>query len=434
MSPHVSGLAGLGVLLILMFSQVPVYASLILVGIAGLVYLIGLEPAIFQAATISFELASNYDFLILPFFMLMANVFVESGLGKSLYKLAYTWLGSLPGGLCLATVATCALFGAVCASETATTVTMGVIAIKEMRRYKYHPSIACGSVASADTLATLIPPSSILVIYGVLTEQSIGELFIAGIIPGIVLAIMMILMVLFRCKINPTLGPRGPKTSFREKTRVVLENLEMLGLAILVLSGIMLGWVTPTEAGAFGAIGAIIISVIRRRINWQGFKNAIIETLKLIGMLYAIISGAFIFANFTVLSKLPFALGNFVGSLPLPPLAIMACMLPVFIILGCFIEVIAMIVILIPIFLPIVVGLGYSPIWFGVVMVIMAGVGTITPPLGLSAYIIKGIAPDVPLSTIFRGAFPFFLVFVAFLALLLFVPQIVLFLPRLMGW
>ena len=432
MTPPLAGLAGLGLLLMLMFSGVPVYASLILTGIGGLTYLLGLDGALFQAATISFEVASNYDLLILPFFIFMAGIFVTSGLGKSLYKLAYAWLGSLPGGLCLATVATCALFGAVCASETATTSTMGMIAIREMRRYKYDASIACGSVASADTLATLIPPSSVLVIYGLLTEQSIGELFIAGIIPGIVLMIMMLLMVVTRCKINPELGPKGPKTNFKEKGSVFLYNLETLGLAAFVILGIMMGWVTPTEAGAFGAAGAIIISVARRRIDWGGFKGSVLESLKLIGMLYAIIVGAFLFVNFIVLSKIPFAIGDFIRSLDLPPLAVMGIIMPIFIILGCFVEVVAMIVILVPIFFPIVIELGFSPVWFGVVMVVMAGIASITPPLGLSAYVIKGIVPDVRLATIFRGAFPFFLTFVAFLILILFFPQIVLFLPGFM--
>jgi C4-dicarboxylate transporter DctM subunit len=422
----------LGFLLLLMFSGVPVYAAMILAGALGYTYLVGFGAALFQMATISFDVVTNYDLLIIPFFVLMANILVASGLGKNLYEFAYAWFGPLPGGLCVATVVSCALFGAVCASETATTVTFGVIAISEMRKYGYDSGLACGSVSSADTLAVLIPPSSVLVIYGVLTGESIAELFIAGIIPGILLAIIMSFMVIIRCKINPSLGPAGPKTSFREKLKVSKRVSEVAILAALILTGIMRGWVTPIEAGAFGAMGAILLTILRKRINWQGFRDSIIDTIKISGMLYSIIVGAFIFVNFIVLSKTPLYLGEFIASLRLPHLLVMVLIFLLFIILGCFIEVVAMIVIIVPIFYPIIVQLGFSPIWFGIVIVVMAGIASITPPVGLSCYVIKGICPDVPLTTIFRGVFFFFLCFICFLVLLLFFPQIVTYLPSLM--
>jgi tripartite ATP-independent transporter DctM subunit len=239
-------------------------------------------------------------------------------------------------------------------------------------------------------------------------------------------------MVMVRCKINPFLGPAGPKTNFKEKWKALKAILDVAILAALILTGLMMGWITPTEAGAFGSMAAILLTIVRKRIDWKGFKDSSIETIKLVGMLFSIIVGAFIFVNFTMLSKVPLFMGEFIKSMHLPPYLVMVFIFILFIILGCFIEVVAMVLIIVPIFYPIIVELGFHPLWFGIVIVVMAGIASITPPVGLSVYVVKGIVPDVPISTIFRGIVWWFLSYLVFLALLLIFPQMTTFLPSLM--
>jgi tripartite ATP-independent transporter DctM subunit len=301
-----------------------------------------------------------------------------------------------------------------------------------MKRYKYQPSLATGCIAAGGTLGILIPPSAILIIYGIMTETSIGNLFLAGLLPGILEAIFYIVTIYIICILRPLMGPRGPKYSFKEKIASFANCGEIIGLIVLVLGGLIIGWFTPTEAGAVGAFGAIVFSTIRKRLNLSKFNKALLETLKTAGMIYCILIGAFIFSYFLARTTIPFWLADVISDLPAPPLAIMGCVIILYIILGCLMDALAMILLTIPIFFPMAIELGFDPLWFGILIVRVVEIGMITPPIGINVYVIAGVAPDVPMPSIFKGILPFLLADAFHVALLLFFPKVVLFLPYLL--
>jgi C4-dicarboxylate transporter DctM subunit len=431
MSPINTGLIGFGLLLVLMAVGMPIGFAMMLLGFTGFLYLVRFSGAFALLNTVSYNTISNYDYCVLPLFLLMAAICLNAGLGRSLFRLAYVLIGRLRGGLSVASIGACALFSAASASSIATAATIGVVAIPEMKRYKYDSALAAGCVAAGGTLGILIPPSGILIIYGIFTRQSIGDLFIAGIIPGIILALMFIVMIYIRARLNPSLAPAGPVTSLKEKMAAVGDSIEMVILILLVIIGLIIGWFTPTEAGAVGAFGAIVFSLIRRRLSWQGFKDSIIDTMRNTGMIFIIVIGALIFSAFLAMTTIPMELADWVSGFNLPPVAIMIMIILLYLALGTFLEELAMILLTIPIFYPVVTALGFDPIWFGIAIVLVAEMGMISPPVGMTMFVVKGIAPDIPMGTIFKGVLPFWGI-VAILAILLVVfPQIALFLPGL---
>jgi C4-dicarboxylate transporter DctM subunit len=432
MSPIVVGIIGFVALFVFLAFGLPIGVGMAVVGFGGLWYLISQGAAFAKMGLIPFDTVANWDLATLPLFLLMAHIIFASGLSRDLYDLAAKWLGRQRGGIAIATVGGSAIFAAVSASSLATAVTMGLVALPEMKRYKYDPALSTGCVAAGGTIGQLIPPSAGLITYGIITETSIGRLFIGGLIPGILEALFYIIAIYILCTWKPAMGPPGPKYSFKEKLAAFSGCGEIVGLIILVLGGLMIGWFTPTEAGAVGAFGSIIFSLFRRRLNWDKFKHALVDTMKTTGMLYGILIGAFIFKYFMAVTTLPTVIADTIGVLPLPPLAIMALIMLVFVFLGCFMDALAMILLTVPIFFPLVLSLGFNPIWFGIIVVRMIEVGLITPPVGMNVYAISGIAPDVPITTIFRGVIPFLIADVLHITLLLFVPAIVLFLPKLM--
>ena len=431
MSPIEIGIIGLLVLFALFTIGVPISAAMALVGFAGLWYLISKDAAIIKMGLTPFEVVCNWDLATLPLFILLAHVVFASGLSGDLYNLASKWVGHLPGGIAMATIGVCAGFSAVSASAVACAATMGMVAMPEMRKYNYDPALATGCIAAGGTIDVLIPPSGPFIIYGILTGTSIGRLFIAGIVPGILQAIFYIIIIYIRCKRNPSLGPAGPKYSLREKVAAFGSCGEIIGLILLVLGGLMVGWFTPTEAGAVGAFGAILFSLFRRRLNWERFKSALINTLLTSGMIYGILIGAFIFKYFMAVSTIPFGLIDFVGGLRLPPLAVMGCIIALYMILGTFMEEASMMVLTIPILFPLVVGLGFDPIWFGILTTRMQQIAMISPPVGITMFVIQGISKE-PITTVYRGVIPFLLCDLVHVALLVFVPAISLFLPNIM--
>jgi C4-dicarboxylate transporter DctM subunit len=432
MSPITAGFVGLAVLFAFLALGLPIGVGMALVGIAGFWYLVSGTAAITNAGLIAFQTASNYTYAVLPLFLLMAHVCFVSGLGKDLYGIAAKWLGHQRGGLAMATVGGCAAFAAISASSVATAATMGLVSLPEMKRYKYDPALATGCVAAGGSMGILIPPSGVLIIYGILTQQSIGTLFIAGIVPGVLEAVFYIITIYILCLRKPSLGPRGPKYSFIEKVKSFSGTGEVLALIILVLGGLMIGWFTPNEAGAVGAFGAIIITMIRKRLNRHNLGQALLETIKTTGMIYGILIGALIFNYFLAVTTMPSQLAEIIGGLPIPPMGIMGLIIVVYIILGCFFDAMGMVLLTIPILYPLVMSLGFDPIWFGIIIVRVMEMAIITPPIGMNVYIISGVAPDVPLSTIFRGIAPFLVADICEVVLLLFVPAVVLFLPSLM--
>jgi C4-dicarboxylate transporter DctM subunit len=403
-----------------------------IVSFGGLCYLMSSSAALAKMAHVPFTVASSYDYAPLLLFIFMGHIIFTSGIGKDLYNLAAKWLGHYPGGLAMATAGACAGFAAVSASSLASAATMGLISIPEMRKHKYDPALATGCVAAAGTMGALIPPSGALIIYGLITESSIGKLFMAGIIPGILEALFYITAILILCRWKPSLGPRGPKFGLREKIMAFGSCGEVAVLIVFVLGGLILGWFTPTEAGAMGAFGAIVVSLARKRLSWNKFKEALTGSVKTGGMIFGILIGAMLFKQFTAATTIPFMLAEFLSGLSISPWLIIFVIIVVYFFLGCIMDAMAMILLTIPIFFPLILSLGFNPIWFGIIVVRMTEIGAITPPLGMNVYVISGVAPDVPMQTIFRGIIPFLIADLANVALMVFVPGIVLFLPNLL--
>jgi C4-dicarboxylate transporter DctM subunit len=430
MSPIVVGLIGLVIIFLLIAVRMPVGFVMGLVAFVGIWYLVSNSAAMTKLETTPFSVASSYDLSTLPLFLLMANVMFTAGLGTDLYNLALKWLGRLPGGLAIATIAGCALFSGISSSSLATALCIGLVSLPEMKRTGYSDALATGSICAGGTLGILIPPSSVLIVYGILTQTSIGKLFMAGVVPGILAAVFYTITIVILCLRNPNLGPRGPKFSFKEKILAFGSCGEVIALIILVLGGLMIGWFTPTEAGAIGAFCAIVLSLIRRRIDWPKFKAALVATIKVTGMLYAVLIGAMIFQYFMALSNAPTMLGDWIGSLTFSPLFVMGIIIIIYLILGCFLDSMAMVLLTIPIFTPLVHTLGFDLIWFGIIIVRVVEVGLLTPPLGMIVFNISQIT-KVPLTTVYRGVTPFVLSDIVHIILLLFVPLVVLWFPNL---
>ena len=429
MSPATVGIIGIGLLILLFLLRMPVAFAMALVGLVGFAYLASPGAALGLLGRDIFDSFSSYPLSVIPMFILMGTFAFASGISQRLYKTTYTWVGQLRGGLTIATVFACAGFGAICGSSTATAATMGKIALPEMKKYKYDDTLATGTVAAAGTLGILIPPSTVLIIYGILTESSIGKLFIAGVLPGILLSIFFAATVALLCWRNPAIGPPGAPTSWKEKLRAMTGIIEALVLFLLAIGGLFLGWFSPTQAGAIGAGGALIIGLARRQLSWRTFIEAGKEGLRTSCMVIFIITGAVIFGHFMAISRIPFMLADWLGGLPIHPMAVMAVIVFIYFIGGFFMDAMGLIVVTIPIFFPIVMKLGFDPIWFGVIIVLVGEMGVITPPVGVNVFVIKGIAPDVPLETIFKGIFPFLAALIIVTVILMIFPQIATFLP-----
>jgi len=434
MSPENAGITGIIMLLVLFLLRMPVAFAMAFVGVAGFAYLGGLESALALLAQDIFETLSSYPLSVIPMFILMGSFAYASGISKRLYQSSYTWVGQLRGGLTVATVLACAGFAAICGSTAATAATMGKIALPEMKKYGYDDVLATGTVAAAGTLGILIPPSTVLVVYGILTEESIGKLFVAGILPGLLLTLFFVATVILLCRRNPDIGPPGPPTTWRQKRRALFGIIEAFLLFLLTIGGLFLGWFSPTQAGAIGAAGALLIGVLRGRLKPKIALEAVKDGLRTACMVLFIIAGATVFGHFLAISNIPFVLADWVGSLPFPPMVIMGLLIFIYFIGGFFMDSMALIVVTIPIFFPIVTRLGFDPIWFGVIIVLVGEMGVITPPVGVNVFVIKGIAPDIPLHKIFIGILPFLGALIILTMLLTVFPQIATYLPSLVTY
>lgn len=434
MSPATIGIIGIGLLVVLFLLRMPVAFAMALAGFVGFAYLTTPEAALSLLGLDIFESFSSYPLSVIPMFILMGTFAFASGISQRLYRTTYTWIGHYRGGLTVATVFACAAFGAICGSSTATAAIMGKIALPEMKKYKYDDALATGTVAAAGTLGILIPPSTVLIVYGILTEQSIGKLFVAGILPGILLSILFAATVALLCWLKPAIGPPGALSSWKEKLKALTGIIEAVLLFLLAIGGLFLGWFSPTQAGAIGAGGALVIGLARRQLSWQTFIEACREGLRTSCMVIFIITGAIIFGHFMAVSRIPFILAEWLGGLPIHPMAVMGVIVFIYFIGGFFMDAMGLIVVTIPIFFPIVMKLGFDPIWFGVIIVLVSEMGVITPPVGVNVFVIKGIAPDVPLETIFKGIFPFLAALIIFTIILMVFPQIATYLPNLITY
>ncbi len=427
------GFVGILFMLLLLALSVPVSFAMGFAGLGGFAYLWSLDHAISLSVITAYTKSNSFMLACIPLFILMGQIVFRSGLAKNLFSSMSKWLAGLPGGLAMAVTAASACFASVCGSSPATAATMGAMALPEMKKFGYSSILATGCVAAAGTLGILIPPSIPMVIYGIMTEQSIGRLFIAGIVPGIISAILYMLMIYFRAKHNPRIAPPGPSSTLFEKVKSLSKIWTVMLLFIMVIGGIYFGIFTPTEASAVGAFVALIIGFAKKSLSRHNFLSALEETTRVTAMILAIIVGAVIFSTFMVTTGLPEAVAGFVANMSMNRYFILIGMLFVYLVLGCVMDVIGIIVLTVPLFFPIIMELGFNPIWFGIILTKMIEVSLITPPVGINCLIIKSVAgADVTVGQIFRGVGWFFVTDIIAIVILLIFPQISLFLPDLM--
>jgi C4-dicarboxylate transporter DctM subunit len=431
MSPEVIGFVGFALMIIMILLGVNVAFALIALGIAGLVIIIGVGPALSSLAIISFERASAYDFAVAPLFLLMGAFVSRSDIGKEAYTMARAWVGQLKGGLAMATSVACGLFAACCGSSLASALAMGQIAYPEMKRHHYSDSLSTGIIAAGGTLGIMIPPSMGFILIGILAQLSIGKLFLAGIIPGLICVVTYMLTISILCRINPELGPPSPKTTLKEKVGSLKYTWPVLSLFVLVIGGIYGGVFTPTEAGGVGAFGAIIISLARKQLDGTGFFECLMDTAKMSAMMMALIIGAFIFNQFLAVTRIPFLASEWVVGLGLNRYIILFIILFLYIILGLIFDVYAIMILTIPIIFPTMTAFGFNPIWYSVIMVRIIEIGLCSPPFGMNLFGLVGVV-KVPIGVLYRGVIPFLLADVFNVAVLILFPALSTFLPEVM--
>ena len=425
-------IGGFVVLFALVFVGVPLGFGLLLVGLGGFAVVRGIEAGLAMAGQQILDISTNFGFSVLPLFILMGAFVHRAELSDELYEATNAWLGHRRGGLAMATVAACGGFAAVSGSSLATAATMAKVAMPPMRRYGYQDSLAAGSVAAGGTLGILIPPSVPMVIYGILTETDIGKLFIAGLVPGILLTVLFIFAIAIATWINPAIGPRGEKKSWGERWRALGKVWGIVALFVLVLGGIYFGIFTPTEAAGIGAAGAFLFALGRRKLGWSRLTESLIEAGRTTGMIFVVAFGALIFSQFVSLAGLSDALVTMIQSLDVSPFGVILVMCVILVLLGCVFDSLAMLLLTVPIFTPILEPLGVDLIWFGIVMIIVVEMGLITPPIGMNVFVVKSALLDVDLWAIYRGVWPFIFATIVCLALIMLIPDIALLLPQFM--
>jgi tripartite ATP-independent transporter DctM subunit len=429
MSETLIGVFGIAALFFCLFARLPVGMALLVVGFGGIWIIDGQRAAIATMSSETYSSVTAYSLSIIPLFVLMGNVAGAAGYSQRLYEAAYAWIGRLKGGLASATVLGCAAFAAVSGSSVATAVTIGKVALPEMKRFGYADGLATGSVAAGGTLGILIPPSTGFVLYAILTEESIGKLFIAGILPGILLSLLFVAIITIVTTFRPADGPAGPSSSGTEKLWATLGSLPLVGVILVSIGGIYLGVFTPVEAAGVGATLVTALALSTGALGIGRLPDILLETVTMTAMLYLIIIGAHVFGPFLALTHIPETLAVSLKEMGLGPYSTLLLILVGYIILGMFFDGLAMLVVTLPVVYPIVTGLGFDPIWFGVIAVIVIEMGLITPPVGINVFVVKGVAANVPMSTIFRGVLPFWFAMAICLGLLVMFPEIALYLP-----
>lgn len=425
----VLSLTGFAVLLALAFFGLPLGFSMMLVGFVGFAIVRGIGPALETVSQQILDLALNINFVVLPLFVLMGVFVFRAALAEDIYEAAQAWLGNRRGGLGMATVAACGGFAAISGSSVATAATMAKVSIPPMRRYKYNNGLAAGTVAAGGTMGILIPPSAALIVYGILTEQSIGDLFIAGIIPGIITILLYIAVIWLVAFFRPDLAPRAPKSPWSLRWRTLSKVWAVLVLFLVIIGGITFGIFTPTEGGGIGAVGALAFAIARKKMSIKIFFYALAEAAETSAMIFTIAFGALILNNFVNIAEMPNAIVDFIQTLDIAPIHVILVILLIYILLGTIIEGLAMIFLTVPIFVPLVDAMGFDLIWFGIVMVMVVEISLITPPIGLNVFVIKSMMPDVPLASMFKGIAPFFAADIVRLMLVVFIPGLALWLP-----
>ncbi|WP_299200048.1 TRAP transporter large permease [uncultured Amphritea sp.] len=430
-------LIGFAALLFLIFARVPLGYAMGIVGVCGFAYVQqvvfgnprGWDAALNMISQVSFETGLAYSLSVVPLFILMGNFITEAGLSSQLYRASNAFLGHFKGGLALATVVSCGAFSAVCGSSMATAATMSRVAMPSMRKYKYSDGLASGSIAAGGTLGILIPPSVILVVYGMITETDIGQLFIAGLLPGLIGIIFYMAAVSVTVHIKPEAGPAGERSSWAERLTATKNVWTICLLFFVVMGGIYSGVFTPTEAAGIGASGAFLIALFRRRLTFKRLVETLVSTVRTTAMLFFLVIGAVLFSNFINLAGLPDSLRDMVLGMELSPFWVIVAIIGIYVLLGCVLESMSMILLTVPVFYPLVQAMGFDLIWFGILVVVVTEISLITPPVGLNVFVLKSVLPDVKLSTIFKGVTPFWIADIVRLLLIATVPAISLVLP-----
>jgi tripartite ATP-independent transporter DctM subunit len=431
-SPQTVGLIGIAAMLVLLALRMPIGIAMLLVGIIGFGWLNGLPAAMAALGTYPFQYSANYDLAVIPLFVLMGNFAAASGMSRDLFAAANAWVGHWRGGLASATVVACAGFAAVSGSSVASAVTMGKVCLPEMERYGYHPRLSTGTVAAGGTLGILIPPSTAFIVYAILTEESVGKLLLAGLVPGILLAALFVATVAIWTRIDPSLGPPAPRATSAARLQSVAKSGPMLVIVGASIGGIYAGIFTPSEAAGVGAALAMGFAAWRGALSGSNLSEVLLETVKTTAFVFLVLIGAFVFGPFLALSGLPAQIAQYLVGLELPRVALLIIVLAIYVVLGMFLEGFSILVLTLPIVVPIMKALGYDLIWFGVLMVIVLEMGLISPPVGINVFVVKGLVPMVPLSEIFRGILPFWVAMVVCAALLIVFPEIATFLPNAM--
>jgi len=433
MDPITAGVVGTLLLLVaIFFLRIPVAFAMGIIGFLGFAYVLNWDAATGMLGTELWNVFSKYGLTVIPLFILMGQICFYSGVNERLYKSAYAWMGEIRGGLGMTTILACAGFAAICGSNSATAATMSTVALPQMKKFNYHPVLSAGTVAAGATLGVVIPPSVVLIIIGLQTSQSIAKLFMGGMVPGLLLTALFMGTVWYLCKLHPQWGPAGPKTTWAEKFRSLPGSIEMVIIFFLVMGGLFMGLFTPTEAGSAGAALALIISVVSRKLSFKGFCLAVNDSLRISCMIMVIMLGAVIFGRFLAVTRLPFEAAEFVAGLPIPPMVIILVICLIYVVGGMVMDALALLLVTIPIFFPVVTAMGYDPLWFGVLITIVTTLGAITPPVGVNLFIVASMTHDVSMAGVFKGATYFLAAYVLCVALLMAFPGLVTALPGLM--
>jgi len=433
MSPAMVGLSGIVILLAVLFLLgMPVGVAMALVGFAGFCILVSVKAGLHMLSSVIWDTFSKYGLTVIPLFIFMGQVAFHSGVNAKLYNAAYKWVGHIRGGIAMATVMACSAFSAICGSNAATAATMTTVALPQMRKFNYHPKLSTGAIACGSTLGVVIPPSVVLIVIGLSTEQSIARLFYGGVGAGILLTLTLVVTVMLVCRRHPDWGPVGPPTSWRERWVSLSGALEMVVLFLLVMLGLFFGVFTPTEAGAAGSFLALLIAGVQGRLSWKGFLASVTDTLKISCMVIVIVTGAMIFGRFLAVTRIPFDIAAWVVGLPVPKVCVVGIIFLIYIIGGAVMDALALLLITIPIFFPVAAELGYDPIWFGVTITVVTTLGAVTPPVGATTYVVGGMAGDIPLEDVFRGVAYFLPAYIVCILILMLVPEVVTFLPNLL--
>lgn len=417
------GVYGIAIMFAVLFLfKIPAGFTMALVGFLGFAYVTSFKAAFGMVGADMWGIFSNYGLTVIPMFILVGEFVHYGGYNNGLYQATYRWFGHYKGGLAITTIMACAAFSAISGSNTATAATMSKVAIPEMKKYNYHPQLNAGSVAAGATLGVLIPPSIVLVVYGLYTGQSIGKLFFGNVIPSAILTIAIAATVFFICWRHPDWGPKGPKSTWKERFKALPDIIDILILFAIIMYALFTGVVTATEAAAASCTLGLAICVIRRKLSWQGFLKSIVDTLRISCLVFMIVAGAVIFSRFLTITRLPYEVAGWISGLALPNWMLLCVILLCYVVGGCVMDALAFLLVSLPIFYPLVVQLGYDPIWFGQVITIVTTMGSIMPPIGICCYIVAGMAPDISLATVFRGAFWYIPAYIISIILLMLFP------------